>query len=426
MASKEVLIGRLEAALGTLINPTCGDLYAAAKALVGAGWTQPDPVTPPAPSSHGIGTYWINWNNETLTDRALEVEAKRRKFVLLNAWQGDVARKLKRFNPDLVVLVYKDASSARAYDVEHAAALQPTGVRFDWANRNRPDWFLLDTKGKRMQYSGYDGHWQLDVGNRAYRETWAANVIEGSKGTFDGVLVDNLLWKRDNYHDGVYPARYLTDEAFRAAYRGFLETVGTRLRAAGLKVFGNLANARLIPGGWAEYMAHLDGGWDEYWLAFTDNNLLPEYAEGWRRQTGEIAANEAAGKWTLVQPHHSPGPEGDRAFRYALASYLCVAGPRSAITSIGIRDDYAKPSPWRPEYDLDLGTPLGSYVEVTRNVFRRTYTKGVAVVNANPSDAAPQTVPLDGRYADEGTEKITPVTSVWLPPLTGVVLWKIA
>lgn len=417
--AKNALIRTLETTLLGMSAADRKDPLRIATILVEAGWTIP-PTTTPRQSS-APGTFWLHWNSTTVAADVLETEAKRRRFVLLNAWEGALARTLKAINPKLTVLVYKDASSTRSYDTKNSAAQVPAGLTYAWADANRPDWFLLDRQGRRLQYSNYSGHWQMDVGNAAYRETWAANVIAGSKGIFDGVLIDNLLWQGDDYHANVYPKKYPTDEALRSAYAGFLGVVGTRLRAAGLTVYGNLTNARVHPGGWAQYMAYLDGAWDEWWLALSDTNLLSDYAEGWRAQTNEILANEKAGKATLVQPHHSFGSAGDPAFRYALASYLMVAGPRSAITGIEKTDAYGPPSPWRDEYGWDLGTPLGSYTEIARGVFRRDFEQGATIVNANPRGSSPVVIELDSVYTAEMGNRVTRVS---LSGVTGTILRK--
>lgn len=418
--AKTALIRTLETTLLGIPAAQRADSLRVATILVEAGWTIPPVITLPASSAPG--TFWVHWDSSAVTDEVLATEARRRRFVLLNPWEGALARKLKGFNPGLTVLVYKDASSTRSYDTKNSAAQVPAGVTYAWASVNRPEWFLLDADGERLQYGdAYQGHWQMDVGSSAYRETWAANVIAGSAGVFDGIMIDNLLWEGDAYHNGVYPQKYSTDQAFRAVYKGFLDVVGTRLRTAGLKVFGNLSGARLYSGGWAEYMAYLDGAWDEWWLALSDTNLLPEYAEGWRRQTNEILANEKAGKATLVQPHHSFGRPGDQAFRYALASYLMVAGPNSAITGIERVDGYGQPSPWRDEYGWNLGTPLGAYQEVAHNVFRRDFDRGLTLVNANPRGSSPAQITLSSFYTTEIGNRVGAVS---LPAVTGAILRK--
>ena len=361
-------------------------------------------------------------NSTPVSDEVLATEARRRAYVVLNAWEGGLIPKLKAANPAVQVFVYKDLSSTRSYACRNGVddAQLPTGVGYCQAEEEHPEWFLLDPDGRRFEYSGYSGHWQMDVGNTAYQDAWAANVVESSKATgFDGVFMDNALFPCDAYHENVCPAKYPTDATIQDAYKSMLANTRDEFVAAGLKTVANLSNARLHAGAWDAYTEHLDGGFDEWWLTFGDTNLLSEYPEGWSRQVAEIASNEARGKITWVQPHHTAG--ADRPYRFALASYLLAAGDQAAIASIDQTDGYGDPTPWHTEYDWDLGTPTGPYTSVGTNLFLRDFTCGTVVVNANRTDTRSVTVPLDGNHL---TERGTQVTEISLAGTTGAILRK--
>jgi hypothetical protein len=387
-------------------------------------------ITPPGTASTGadaggggrVQSFWLHISDTPVSDEVLATEARRRAYIVINAWQGDLLAKLKAANPAVKVFVYKDLSSTRSYACRDGVddADLPAGVGFCEAERDHPEWFLLDPDGHRLEYDGYPGHWQMDVGNTAYQDAWAADVIKSSTATgFDGVWMDNALFPCDAYHDGVCPAKYPTDAALQDAYRSMLANTRDEFVASGLKTVANLSNARVHGDAWDTYTEYLDGGFDEWWLTFDDENMLSEYSEGWSKQVAEIAANEARGKITLVQPHHTQGE--DRPYRYALASYLMAAGDLAAISSITETDGYGDPSPWRAEYDWDLGAPSGPYRSVGTNVFRRDFACGTVVVNANRTDSRSVTVPLDGTYRDHlGTS----TSSVSLGGTTGVILHK--
>ncbi|HEX2133221.1 MAG TPA: putative glycoside hydrolase [Actinophytocola sp.] len=366
-----------------------------------------------------VSSFWLHMNSTPTTDAMLETEAQRRDYVVLNAWEGDLVRKLKAANPAVQVFVYKDLSSTRSYACRDGVddTHLPTGVGYCAAD---PDWFLRGPDGQRFEYSGYDGHWQMDVGHPAYQNAWADNVVAASTAAgFDGVFMDNALFTCDAYHEDVCPRKYPTDAEMREAYRSMLANTREKFTTAGLKTVANLSNARLHEGAWDAYTEHLDGAFDEWWLTFADDHMLPEYGEGWSRQVAQIASNEARGKITWVQPHFTEG--ADRPFRYALASYLMAAGDKAAFAEVARTDGYGDPTPWHPEYDWDLGAPTGPYHSVATNVFRRDFTCGAAVVNANPTDSAAVTVSLGGEYIDENSK---PVTSVSLPGTSGSVLRK--
>jgi hypothetical protein len=367
-----------------------------------------------------VQSFWLHLNSTPVSDDTIATEAKRRAHIVLNAWEGDLLKKLKAANPQVKVYVYKDLSSTRSYackqgrDDEHL----PAGLGYCYARENHPEWFLEGPNGKELVYSGYEGHWQMDVGNPEYRKAWVSSVVETSKSTgFDGVFLDNVLYTCDAYHSGVCPAKYPDNASFQQAYKGMLAEIRSSFAAAGLLSVGNLTNARLQAGGWDAYGDYLDGAFDEWWLTFSSDRLLEDYPEGWRRQVAEIAVNEASGKMTWVQPHFKVGDP--RAFRYALASLFMTTSGHAAIAEIEKTDGYADPTPWHPEYDWYLGHPAGAYRAVADKVFRRDFTCGMALVNANPTGSRAVTVPLHRTYQDhEGRQ----VTSVSLPGTTGVLL----
>ncbi|SES44822.1 Hypothetical glycosyl hydrolase family 15 [Lentzea albida] len=365
-------------------------------------------------------SFWLHLNSTPVSDEMIAVEAKRRAHVVLNAWEGDLLRKLKAANPAVKVFVYKDLSSTRSYackngkDDEHL----PTGLGYCEVRRTHPEWFLKGKKGQELEYSGYDGHWQMDVGNPEYRKAWVKRVVESSKATgFDGVFLDNALYACDAYHSGECPPKYPDNASFQQAYRGMLAEVKTGFRAAGLLSVGNLTNARLHPGGWELYGLYLDGAFDEWWLAFSSDRLLEEYPEGWSRQVAEITVNEAQGKMTWVQPHFD---EGDtQAFRYALASLFMTTSGKAAIAEVAKTDGYGDATAWHPEYDWYLGHPVGTYRPVANKVFRRDFTCGVALVNANPTGTRPTRIDLPRTYTDQDGKA---VSSVSLAGTSGALL----
>ncbi|HUQ62054.1 putative glycoside hydrolase [Lentzea sp.] len=365
-------------------------------------------------------SFWLHLNSTPVSDATIAQEARRRAHVVLNAWEGDLLRKLKDANPAVKVYVYKDLSSTRSYackkgkDDDHL----PTGLGYCEVRAKNPEWFLRDKRGEELLYSGYEGHWQMDVGHPEYRKAWVKRVVANVKAAgFDGVFLDNALFTCDAYHRGVCPAKYPDDKVFQEAYEGMLAEIKRAFFAAGLLSVANLANARLQPGGWEAYIAHVDGGFDEWWLAFSSDKLLEDHEQGWRKQVAQVAVNEASGKMTWVQPHFDVGDE--KAFRYAFASMFMTTSGHASISEIAKTDGYGDPTPWHPEYDWYLGLPAGLYRTVADKVYRRDFTCGVALVNANPTGSREVAIPLYRTYSDHDGKQ---VTSVSLPGTTGVVL----
>lgn len=368
-------------------------------------------INPPSPVS--VNSFWIHTNSTPVSDALLRLEIPRRRYVVLNAWEYGLVPKIKAINPACTVLVYKDISSVRSYDSNPDVRMLPAGVAYTQAKVQAAWQALSASTGIWLQYQNYAGHHQMDVGTYGYQVAWAMTVARMAELGFDGVWMDNALWKRDTYHPGVPVRGYATDEAFREAYRSFFRNVCPKLKAAGLISVANMVNARLVSGGWASYLdAGLDGGFDEWWISVDNsgNNLLPEYTEGWRRQVHQITYAEAKGKIALVQPHFPAG--NIKAFRYTYASYLMGLGGAglAAYTEANGTDQYGNPTPWRAEYEWDLGAPLDGYVEVRTNVFTRHFTRGVAVVNANKTDTMMATIPLGGEYLNEAGARVTNVS----------------
>lgn len=367
-----------------------------------------------------VQSFWLHLNSTPVSDTMIATEAKRRAHVVLNAWEGDLLKKLKAANPKVKVYVYKDLSSTRSYACKNGKDDQhlPAGLGYCDVRKNHPEWFLKGSNGKELLYSGYEGHVQMDIGNPEYRKAWVSKVVASSKSTgFDGVFLDNALYTCDAYHSGECPPKYPDNVTFQEAYKGMLAEVRSAFKAAGLISVGNLTNARLHAGGWDAYGAYLDGGFDEWWLTFSSNRLLEDYPQGWRRQVAEVAVHEASGKMTWVQPHFDAGDE--KAFRYALASLFMTTSGHAAIAEIAKTDGYADPTPWHAEYDWHLGHPAGAYRKVADKVFRRDFTCGVALVNANPTGSPAVRVSLHRTYQDHDGK---PVTSVSLAGTTGMLL----
>lgn len=380
-------------------------------------------ISPPSAQAV-VNTFWIHTEPDPVSDAVLQKAALLRRYIVLNAKDYPLVPRIKALNPKCVVLCYKDLSSVRSYDTNPDVRMLPAGLSYNYA-KTMPQWQAQDSTGRWLEYGGYGGHWQMDVGQLGYQNAWFTNVSKMKAFGFDGIWMDNALWRRNAYHEDYFVKGYASDEAFREAYRSFFRNVCPRLRSAGLISVANMADARLVTGGWRSYLdAGLDGGFDEWWLTFDDTDLLSEYSEGWSRVVDEIAYAESKGKIALVQPHFSAG--NTRAFRYALASYLMAfpsGAGKAAISELATTDAYANPTPWHGEYEWNLGTPTGVYRAVGTNIFRRDFTKGCVVVNANRTGASPVTVQLGGSYLNEGGAS---VTSVSLPGTSGTILRKVA
>lgn len=371
-------------------------------------------TTVAAPSAGRPGTFLYNFSDGPLD---VATEARRRKVIALNPGDWGYIAKIKAVNPSVKVLVYKDLSSSRDWDcsggVDHTFIT--SGVGYCWSDRNHPEWFLTDSAGKRLTYSRYQGHWQMDIGNPEYQKTWVANVKTELAGRgWDGVIMDNALTAADNYHPGIRPARYPTNASFQGAYASMLETAGQALGDAGFYTTANINDSRLFPGLWERYTASLGGGAEEHFMNWNDtpgSGYVWDWDDtAWSAQVGQVTASTAKAKQAQVKTKVTTRSGDDiEALRYGLASFMLA----NDGTSLFGTDSKA----WAPEFDWDLGTPKGSYATVGKSVYRRDFSAGVALVNA--SEASPTTVVLDRPYLDVAGNQVTSVT---LGATRGVVL----
>ncbi|CAM4403619.1 putative glycoside hydrolase [Zobellia nedashkovskayae] len=365
--------------------------------------------------------FWLYLHHEEIPGTLIETEAPRRDLIVMNAWFHEYVQKFKAVNPEIKTLVYKDLTSTRSYAVENGEDNKylPTGVGFQYADTNHPEWFLLDTNENRLEYTGYPDHWQMDIGNTEYQQQWANQVGEELvTNDWDGVLMDNAIYTLDTYHENVFPKNYETNTEFQLAYKSMLTTINTRLKTDNKIGIANITNTRLYPGVWESYMQHLDGGLDEWWLVFSNGNYLSDYTEGFVPQINEVVTNEVENKITLVQPHSSTSD--NQGFYYAFASYWLVNDGNTYFSEQEVTDAYNEPSPWREEYTWNFGKADNTYFQVESGVYRRNFSHAIVLVNANETGAVE--VNLDAPYLNEMGEE---VISIMLNGLNGSVLRKV-
>ena len=364
-------------------------------------------------------SFWVHFNSTPITAEMIQREAPRRQIVLLNAWDYKYISQFKKVNPAVKVFVYKDLSSTRDYHVKKGKddELLPAGIGYVWAKENHPEWFLKDEKGKQLYYSGYGGHAQMDIGNEGYQDAWIKNVVtELVKNGWDGVFLDNALFGRDEYHPGVFPANYKSDEKFQGAYKTFLSKIDAALKSAKKISIANMSSARSFPGMWNEYLKYLDGGFDEWWLVFGKNNYVNEKV--WQLQFEEMLDTDAVNKLILVQPHSSIDDE--KGFYYAFATYWLGNNGNAFFSEQPVKDEYGDPQLWRKEYNWDLGKPLGkAYSTNNGRLYRRDFEKAIVLVNI--TDDKHTEIVLEQEYIDmQGIKK----TKAAVSPKSGLILRK--
>ncbi len=192
---------------------------------------------------------------------------------------------------------------------------------------------------------------------------------------------------------------------------------------------------------------HSDAGAEES-LGNTDGDMWEVFAfkpatgaydgpEKWR-EVIELAERYSRDK-TIVIVSKKAGLTGDiQARMFIVASALLVSNENVILSMADLDRDEATTILYYPEYDLDLGAPLGGYTVNEQGLFLRRFEKGLVLVNPNPAETlifAPDgdyrrvvpvgggIVPPDGAW--EGSLAYESVgDEIEMPPVSGIVLMR--
>lgn len=335
--------------------------------------------------------------------------ATRNGYVVLQAWQTERMHELKRQNPNLKVLVYKNLGfSAQGAGPEGRYS---SGVGYEEA---KPSWFLKNTSGQSFTGEGYSWLWAMDVGNREYQEKWAENVVgELTAEGWDGVELDDACGTLKYHYEPSKVAEYPTDAKYAAAMESALAYIGPKIKASGKLAIPNFACWVEEPAMYDRWLSYVSGGIDEMFVKW-GSNAGEGYRDSyqWQVQVEEARYANQHGK---VFIGFTQGSVGDtQAARYGYASML-MGSESAELSSYAYTPNY-ETEQWLPEYEYELGTPTEAATEVAGGVFRRQFTEGLVLVNPTSS---PRTVGFGGTYSGSGLESATSAT---LQPDSALVL----
>jgi hypothetical protein len=340
---------------------------------------------------------------------------KKYSVFLLSPSMTTIARTIKQQNPQAKTFMYKDPTSSRTTSACKTDALGlDWGVDYCLANANHLDWFM--TKGgQKFEYSGYTGHWHMNVGAPGYKEQYVSSVLKDLRQNtvWDGAFLDNIMADIRAYvPGGGYPDQYTTQAAGQTAYAQFMDYVGAQLTAAGFGSMGNNNGARLTTGLWNKYTAGPSGGYDEFWTTFgtnnnTANNLAAYGGVGWDAQMAELDQMHAANKLGVFTAQTSGGSCSECRM-YGYASYLLAADGKQAFAEGNVDGESGDWLSGSPIYGWQLGASNGARSQPQANLFEREFAKGLVVVNADAT--ASRTVQLPKPYLDETSKQVTSIT----------------
>jgi hypothetical protein len=313
---------------------------------------------------------WVRYG-DPISDAEVQFALDHYRVAILQPWETAALSRIKAERPDMVVLCYKCLSSTREYE---NGAILSSGVGYDEAEEAGEHWFAHREDGTtRIMWDTYSGHWQMAVWDEEYCERWCDNVSDELEGSlWDGVMADNDVY--DDYY-GLKPpieaGRGMAE--IRAALDGLVARAGARLNAIDKILVPNIAESHREPGRWARHAA-FGGGFEEVWLAhgpgeyFDPDTVLDQVVE-------------VEGPGLTIMRVASDGTNEHANFLYGLAAFWVFGGGKGGAITATDHDGYSA-TPFIPELDLDLGTPLE---EPRRkgNGWSRAFSDGWAAVNFN-------------------------------------------
>jgi hypothetical protein len=378
--------------------------------ILGVSWCS---LFSPAPSMADVAGHVRLALSTPSSFPSVTTTAKRSNYVVLQAWDGARAAQLKAANPNLVVLMYQNASAMTKGAGPNG--IYSSGVGYEQADTAHPDWFLKDTSGKRIVESGYDWVYMADLGNAAYQDAWATTVINRLKsGPWDGVFMDDVNLTAMYHTDPSKIALYPNDASYQAATRSMLAAVGPRLRAAGKLAIPNIGSWSGWPTVAKDWLQFVDGGMDEMFVKWSQTpGVGYRPTIDWKTQIAAIQAAESMGKRYLAVTQAGSGDT--QAQRYGWASVLMAAKDTTAYLA---GTNYNSDPEWLPDYDAPIGQPSGAMTALGNGAYTRRFTNGLVVVNPSSSSVK---VAFGGAYSGSG---LTNATSATLAPDTALVLTK--
>ncbi|HEU5012550.1 MAG TPA: putative glycoside hydrolase [Roseiflexaceae bacterium] len=226
-------------------------------------------------------------------------------------------------------------------------------------------WFLHNSKGERLytKEKNWDGtdiySYYMNPASEGFRTFWIAQIKLQHDAGWQAFFLDNVglsykyLATGPSNQDGSVK-EYTSDEAWSRALTSFLDAIHAAFPQH--PIWGNMVEGVFEPGAWNPFIDHLDGFQEEN-FATNWASQPPLTSSQWSAMMDRTEQALARGKSVVL---YGQGDRNDLArMRFSLASYLLIATVDSRAT---FRYTHTGSYPelwWYPEYDLNLGMPLG-------------------------------------------------------------------
>jgi hypothetical protein len=226
-------------------------------------------------------------------------------------------------------------------------------------------WFLHNSKGERLYTRGknWDGtdiySYYMNPASDGFRRFWIEQMKLQKHAGWRAFFLDNVglsykyLATGPLNHDGSVK-EYTSDEAWSQALAQFLDTI--RAEFPQYPIWGNMVEGVLQPRAWEPFLDHLDGFQEEN-FATNWASQPPLTRSQWEAMMERTEQALRRGKSVVL---YGQGDRDDRErMRFSLASYLLIATVDNRATFRYTHTGSYAELWWYPEYNMNLGLPLG-------------------------------------------------------------------
>ncbi|MDK2979753.1 MAG: hypothetical protein PWQ55_100 [Chloroflexota bacterium] len=244
-----------------------------------------------------------------------------------------------------------------------------------------PDWFLRDVNGNLIRYD-QSQYVLMDPGN----EGWRAYFLDKVRGFqqdngWAGVFLDNVdgsLGRFDSMN--LLLTAYPDDASYQAAVKDFLAYLRSNYFAGSGKLL--YANIPYIEdeNAWLDYLTNLDGAMLEAFAADWNNGYRS--VADWQHELDLAEKTQAAGRSIILVTQGNINDTG--RMQFGLASFLLVNNGRAYFRYSN--DKAYRELWWYPQFESDLGQPLGPRYP-DGDGWRRDFERGSVYVDPQQHSA---------------------------------------
>jgi hypothetical protein len=236
------------------------------------------------------------------------------------------------------------------------------------------DWFLLDVNENPIKFSDV-GYMVMDPGNPGWNSFFIEKVLGFQKDPiWNGIFLDNIDASLGRFDaQFILTRQYADDQSFQDAVVNNLANLSNELHRNQKALFANITFLRQTEV-WFRYLDFLDGAMLEAFAMDWDDGFISE-AE-WLNQLEIAEATQAQGKTIILVTQGDPDTRERMLF--GLASFLLINDGKAFFRYSN--DEAYRKVWWYPEYELDLGQPLGPRYKES-GFWQRDFEKGSVTVD---------------------------------------------